>query len=123
MTKTASRTVAPMSDKGALSHTNSPDTGTRRPLLFVPHLRTMLDALSPPSDTDPAPVDFTVYGHPRAQEWRTVRVRPEIMAGIELISDHVRTSGASNGRQLSVSEALAVALTVALPVVLSGEDQ
>lgn len=56
----------------------------------------------------------------RAAQWRTVRVRPEIIAAIEGLQE--RYSAQHSGKQeVSISEVLAAVLNEALPILTSQE--
>jgi hypothetical protein len=56
----------------------------------------------------------------RVAKWRTVRVRPEIIAAIEGLQKRY-TAQHSGKREVSTSEVLAAALSDALPILTSRE--
>jgi hypothetical protein len=55
---------------------------------------------------------------PKAAQWRTLRVRPEIIAVIEGLQQRY---AATTGRDLTTSEIIAAALAEALPIMTSRE--
>lgn len=87
----------------------------RRQLRFLGSLRLTI-AAHLPELRQGCPVEATG----RAAGWRTIRVRPEIMAAIEALQQ--RYVAQHNGKlEVSVSEALAAALNEALPIMTSRE--
>ncbi|WP_135448794.1 hypothetical protein [Tabrizicola caldifontis] len=86
---------------------------TRRELQFMGTLRRTL-AVYLPELLRGCPVESTG----RAAQWRTVRVRPEIIAAIEALQE--RYAAQHDGkREVSTSEVLAAALIEALPILTS----
>lgn len=88
---------------------------TRRELRFFGTLRRTLGVYLPEL-LQGCPLESTG----RAAKWRTVRVRPEIIAAIEALQE--RFTAQHNGkREVSTSEVLAAALSEALPILTSRE--
>ena len=88
---------------------------TRRDLRFLRTLRsTLVDYL--PELLQGCPPDSTR----KADQWRTVRVRPEVIAAIEGLQERY-TAQHSGNREVSTSEVLAAALIEALPILTSRE--
>jgi hypothetical protein len=87
----------------------------RRQLRFLGNLRRTLSVYLPELQQG-CPVDATG----RAAGWRTIRVRPEIMAAIEALQ--TRYTSQRNGKlEVPTSEVLAAALSEALPIITSKE--
>lgn len=84
---------------------------TRRELRFLAALRRTLGVYLP-EVLQGCPVESTG----RAAQWRTVRVRPEIIAAIEALQERY-TAQHSGKREVSTSEVLAAALIEALPLL------
>ncbi len=90
---------------------------TRRELRFLGNLQRTL-AVFLPELLQGGPVESTG----RAPQWRTVRVRPEIISAIQALQD--RFTAQHNGkREVSTSEVLAAALSEALPNLTKREFQ
>lgn len=88
---------------------------TRRELRFLGNLRRTISVYLPEL-LQGCPVESTG----RAAQWRTVRVRPEIIAAIEALQERF-TAQHDGKREVSTSEALAAALSEALPILTSRE--
>lgn len=82
---------------------------TRRELRFLGNLRRTL-AVYLPELIQGCSAEATR----RAAQWRTIRVRPEIIAAIEALRERY-TAQHSGKREVSTSEVLAAALIEALP--------
>ncbi len=85
-------------------------TGQERILLFVPALATAQRRHLPESVTSAAPMLPS-----KAREWRTVRIRPEVMAVLDALLARSRKR-LGNG-ELTISEALAALIIAGLPQV------
>jgi hypothetical protein len=86
---------------------------TRRELRFLGTLRRTLSVYLPEVLQGCSPESSG-----RAIRWRTVRVRPEIIAAIEALQE--RYAAQHDGKQeVSTSEVLAAALNEALPILTS----
>jgi len=86
---------------------------TRRDLRFLGNLRRTL-AVYLPELLQGGPAEAPV----KSAQWRTVRVRPEIIAAIEALQE--RFTAQHNGkREVTTSEVLAAALSEALPILTS----
>jgi hypothetical protein len=88
---------------------------SRRELRFFGSLRRNLAAYLPE-----LLLGCTPEATGRAAEWRTVRVRPEIIAAIEALQERY-TALHMGKREVSISEVLAAALNEALPILTSRE--
>jgi hypothetical protein len=86
-------------------------TGQERSLLFVPALAATQRRHLPESITTAAPIVPS-----KARDWRTVRIRPEVMAVVDALLARSR-SRLRNGDQLTISEALAALIIAGLPQV------
>jgi hypothetical protein len=87
---------------------------THRPLKFVGALEGALDIYLP--ETRGGAPKLPVKSH----LWRTVRLRPEVMAGLEAL----RTRYAANNPakpDITVSEVMAASLAMALQKLVAGE--
>lgn len=88
---------------------------TRRELRFLGTLRRTISVYLPEL-LQGCPVESAG----RAAQWRTVRVRPEIIAAVEALQERYAAQHSGN-REVSASEVLAAALGEALPILTSRE--
>ncbi len=86
-------------------------TGQERTLLFVPALAAVQRRHLPESITTAAPLLPS-----KARDWRTVRIRPEVMAVLDTLLARSRKRR-GNG-ELTISETLAALITAGLPQVV-----
>ena len=88
---------------------------TRRELRFFGNLRRTLGVHLPE-----VLQGYSPEATGRAAQWRTVRVRPEIITAIEALQE--RYSAQQKGkREVSISEVLAAVLNEALPILTGRE--
>lgn len=85
-------------------------TGQERSLRFVPSLAAAQRRHLPESITTVA-----LIAAPKARDWRTVRIRPEVMAVLDALLARSRKR-LGNG-ELTISEALAALIIAGLPQV------
>lgn len=115
MTSTTRPTLTLYGVSTATAFARTGQDKTRRDLRFFGNLRRTL-AVYLPELLQGGPAEAPV----KSAQWRTVRVRPEIIAAIEALQERFTTQ--HNGKRgVTTSEVLAAALSEALPILTSRE--
>jgi hypothetical protein len=87
---------------------------TARPLRFIASLRGAVQVHLPEA------AHAALGGPIKSSQWRTVRVRPELMVALAALQARY-AKGNPRSPDLSISEAMAAALASAMPALTRGE--